>query len=353
MPNVVVIDPRKDPRWDEFVNRHEYGTIFHLSAWCNVLKTTFGYNPCYLVIENNQKEIQAGLPVMLIKSWITGRRLISLPRTSYCDPLVKNTEEMSTLIAALHDLSSRKKAAYFELKPQYNSEPLSAFDLKHYCYFLNQVLILEDDPQKLWRKFHRTCVQQRITKAEKQDVVVRFGKTEEDLKLFYNLHRKTTDDHSVPPRPYSFFEAMWRVLFPQNLLMLAIAEVNGHAAVAGLFLQYKNILYYEFVGIDHAYTDKSPAHLLLWETLKVACANGMKYLDFGLTPVNNKGLITYKKRWGAQEKPLYYFYYPDIKGYKVKAINAVPDNDSAPTFLHRLKDHLKKTAAARLYKHFG
>ena len=351
--SVTIINPLKDHRWDDFVLKHELGTLFHMSFWCEILMNTFGCKPYYVIVENQHNEITAGLPIMLITSWLTGNRLISLPRTSYCDPLISCADEMRLIVNELKNASKINKSTYFELKPLKNSAALESLGLKQHNFFVNQVLFLGDSQESLWKRFHRSCVQQRISRAEKEKVSVRFATSLDDVRVFYALHKKTTDDHSVPPRPLEFFNQMWALLYPKNLMMLGIAEVEGKAAAAGLFLQFKNILHYEFVGIDYTYSDKSPAHLLLWETIKVARERGIQFLDFGLTPIKNKGLISYKKRWGAEEKPLYYYYFPDIKGYKAKAIDASTDEDKEPNLMTTARNKLKKTIAGRMYKHFG
>ena len=44
-----------------------------------------------------------------------------------------------------------------------------------------------------------------------------------------------------------------------------------------------------------------------WNNLKYGCECGYKWLDFGRSPVNS-GNYDYKKRWGAEEIPLHYYY---------------------------------------------
>lgn len=351
--NVKIINPLEDGRWDDFVVNHEFGTLFHLSVWCRILQNTFGYKPCYLVLENQRREIVAGLPVMFVNSWLTGKRFVSLPRTSFCDPLVRSPDEMQLLVDELKSFVKIHPSAYFELKSQKNFNAIEPMGLKRHDYFVNQILHLEESQESLWAKMGRTSVRQCITKAEKGNVKVRLATGSGDLRLLHNLHRKTTEDHSVPFRPLVFFEEMWRHLSPDNRILIAIAEVENAAAAAGLFFHYKKTLYFEFVGIDYAYSEKSPAHLLLWETMKMARDWGVEYVDFGLTPINNKGLIAYKRRWGCQEHPLHYYYFPDIKGYKAKAIDA-PSGEAAGQGIAAVTiNKVKNYAAGRLYKHFG
>ena len=95
----------------------------------------------------------------------------------------------------------------------------------------------------------------------------------------------------------------------------------------------------------------SPGHIIVWEAIRIACSEGFKYLDFGVTPPENKGLYQFKKRWGTQEKILNFFYYPDAKGYKkfIKDSNVTQKND----FPKKIKKKVKRYFAGKLYKHLG
>ena len=83
------IDPEADPRWDDFVQQHPEGSIYHHSAWKKVLEETYGFDPFYVALENKTEGTFEGIvPFMLVNSWLTGKRLVSLPFTSYCNPIV-------------------------------------------------------------------------------------------------------------------------------------------------------------------------------------------------------------------------------------------------------------------------
>ena len=88
-----VINPENDQRWDEFVDMHPHGSIYHYSAWRQVLLSTYGYTPFYIALENSATgRFEGILPLMLIKSRITGKRLVSLPFTSYCPMLIPESK---------------------------------------------------------------------------------------------------------------------------------------------------------------------------------------------------------------------------------------------------------------------
>jgi len=341
-----------DQRWDEFVYSHKFGSIFHLSNWCKVLGKTFSYKPCYIVLEE-EEQIRAGIAFMMIKSWLTGNRLISLPRTSYCDPLFENENDFELLISFVLKILRKHKLQFFEIKTQYNNELQTAIGLKCYGYFKNQIINLDPGPEGVWKQLHRTCIRQRILKAQKDNIKVRISNNIKDLRLFYDLHIKTTLRHSVPPRPYEFFKNIWENLEPIKLVILLIAELNETPCAAGIFLKFKDTMIFEFHGINNDLLEHSPGHIMVWEAIQLSYKEGIKYFDFGLTPPDNLGLINFKRRWGTEEKTLLYYYYPDVTGYKKFVKKTDFTVYRKLIYFNILKNKAKRYISSKLYKHFG
>src|SRR5512136_2928209 len=97
MENVALIDPVEDKRWDNFVEHHPFGWVCHLSGWKKALERSFKHlKGHYLVLFSNDA-IRAALPVFEVKSWLTGKRMVSIPFATVCDPLISNSNEMEVL----------------------------------------------------------------------------------------------------------------------------------------------------------------------------------------------------------------------------------------------------------------
>jgi len=48
---------------------------------------------------------------------------------------------------------------------------------------------------------------------------------------------------------------------------------------------------------------------LYWETLRLACGLGFRHFDFGRS-TRNSGTYAFKRQWGAEERPLYWYTIP-------------------------------------------
>jgi len=52
----------------------------------------------------------------------------------------------------------------------------------------------------------------------------------------------------------------------------------------------------------------NPNGLLYWRAIKNSCERKYSYFDFGRS-LENSGTFNFKKHWGADIRPLYYYYY--------------------------------------------
>src|SRR5450755_1829723 len=85
------INPLCDPRWEAFINGHPRSSVFHSTKWLRALETTYGYDPVVVTTCPADAPLTNGIVFCRVKSWLTGRRLVSLPFSDHCEPLVNNS----------------------------------------------------------------------------------------------------------------------------------------------------------------------------------------------------------------------------------------------------------------------
>src|SRR5262245_28788841 len=95
------VDPLQDHRWVELLGRHDSSSLFHTPQWLSALQQTYGYEPIAFTDAPPGHPIENALLFCRVSSWMTGRRLISLPFSDHCEPLVKNEERLAVLLEAL------------------------------------------------------------------------------------------------------------------------------------------------------------------------------------------------------------------------------------------------------------
>jgi hypothetical protein len=162
--------------------------VFHSRGWLQALRRTYGNVPAALATRTSSAELRSAIVFCEVKSWLTGRRLVSVPFSDYCDPLVENDDDQGQLIEALHPYRASWK--YFELRTRGGlSESGNRFVATD--HFVLHRLDLSAGPQDVCRRFHNNHVGRKIRRSECERRVYEEGRSEELLGAFYRLQVQT------------------------------------------------------------------------------------------------------------------------------------------------------------------
>ena len=348
---IDIINPVGEKRWDEFLLEQPHALVFHTSAWAKVIIDTYKYLPRYMVLEDENGQYVAGLPLFLIKSRFTSTRLVCLPFSDYCYPLSENPEYIDLLLNAAKKEMETQGASYLEIRGWSFESPSEELALLPFHYHLSHVIDLSQDIDTLERAFNSN-VRRSIRKAGKVGVTSRIAESEEDLKAFYRLNVMTRKKNGVIPQPYSFFQSVYRNLIETGLGYLAVVEWQGKLIAASLFLSYKDTVYYKYNASERRHLDKCPNHLLIWESIKHSNKDGQVKFDFGRCSPEDEGLRNFKNRWAAQEIDLPCYYYPMAKGmmtYTDTSLKYRIMNRAVAT----MPNFLLTIIGSKVYKHLG
>lgn len=355
MSNIELIDPLQDPRWDTFVESHPYGWLCHLSGWKQVLEKSFKHMKGYYfaLLDDQGANIEAALPIFEVKSWLTGKRMVSIPYATLCDPLISTTDDMKDLLQAVMNLSDELKSRYVEIRTLHSTSFIQDERFGRSNFFKHHFLQLEEEPERMKKRFHRSCVRQKIARAIKNKLKTRLVIDSSGLSEFYRLQLMTRKRLGLPCQPYIFFESLWEVFSPAGQVAVILAE-KGSAVIGGLLVfRFKDRVSIEFAASDERFMDMSPNHFLFWETIKSAYESGYQIVDFGRTSPNNEGLMDFKRRWGTSMIDLPQFFCPNgveekfaahEKSWKYKLVNSICK--SGPVFMQPGIDNF-------LYRHLG
>ena len=94
----------------------------HLEA----LRRTYGYETVVYAANVSGRGLVNGIPFCQIRSRLTGRRLVSLPFSDHCQPLVDNPEEVHELLA-LHTPSLPLRTILLAREPNTVPVKLSSY----------------------------------------------------------------------------------------------------------------------------------------------------------------------------------------------------------------------------------
>jgi CelD/BcsL family acetyltransferase involved in cellulose biosynthesis len=319
MGKVIAIDPVKDSRWDAFVQNHPFGWVCHLSGWKQVLEKSFPQmkGHYFVLLDDTNTRIKAGIPVFAVNSWLTGKRLVSIPFATFCDPLISNNDEMSILLGAAKDLAEKIGAAYIEVRTKASSEIIeSNAQLGKIEKFKQHSLFLNGDPESLMKSFHNTSVRQKVRKASRTNLKVRITNEARDIETFYKLYSNTRKFNGLPALPFFFIQSIFREFLPEKRVVLLMAELEAKLIAAMVLYKYKDRVSAEFLGWDRRSIKFQPSVFIYWEAIKMAQEEGYRVFDFGRTDGRNQSLMDFKGHWGTEVTGLPNYYY-QINGSKL------------------------------------
>src|ERR1700740_1657405 len=112
---VNFINPVTDPDWDCLAASHRDFGFFHSAAWAKVLTRTYGHEPFYLRC-SQRSELVSLIPMMEVRSPLTGRRGVCLPFRDFSLPLCFDEAAPATGVDELTGVARRRKWKYFEVR---------------------------------------------------------------------------------------------------------------------------------------------------------------------------------------------------------------------------------------------
>ncbi|MGA8762909.1 MAG: GNAT family N-acetyltransferase [Candidatus Sulfotelmatobacter sp.] len=344
--NAYEIDPLRDPRWAAVVESHPRASVFHSTNWLRALRTVYGYDSVTITTCGPESRLTDGLVFCRIKSWVTGRRLVSLPFSDHCEPLIDSREGFDRMLMHLKRQVDLEKWKYVEIRPVLY-EPTSPMQLGRSNLYLLHRLDLRPSEENLIRNFHKDCVQRKIRRAEREKLQYEEGASEALLQRFYRLLVMTRRRQGLPPQPVKWFRGLIAA-FGKDL-KIRVASKDGTAVASILTLSHKKTMVYKYGCSDAAFNKLGGMAFLFWRTIQGAKDDGFEELEMGRSDVDNEGLITFKERWGASGTPISYWTYPR-QGARFPS---AWQKKLARRVVHRVPDLALETAGKLLYKHIG
>jgi CelD/BcsL family acetyltransferase involved in cellulose biosynthesis len=293
-----------DPAWAELVGRDPAATIFHHPAWLQLLRDHYGYRLEAWCVPAPDGGLGAGLPVALVRGRITGTRLVAVPFSDACGPLVDPAADAdSAAVAAAVAAQQQRAGLPLEVRWPLAAVPGAAV-VEPYA---QHRLALEPDVEQVTRRFAKSQVKRGIAKAIREGVTVERHESSDALARFYEMHVSTRRHQGVPTQPKRFILGFGR-LFDQGLGFVLLARREGRDIAGAVFLATGGTLTYKYGASRRSALAVRPNNLLFMEAIRWGCEHGMRTLDFGRTDRDQEGLLSFKRSWGAVESPLAYTY---------------------------------------------
>jgi lipid II:glycine glycyltransferase (peptidoglycan interpeptide bridge formation enzyme) len=281
-----------------------------------------------------------------IDSWLTGRRIVSVPFSDHCEPLLDSASAAVAIAEELKHVLEAGKWKYVELRP--TSERLDLGGAVKCSGRYLHMLDLRPGVDELLRKTHKTAVQQPIRRAEREGLVYESGNSERLLNAFYRLMIQTRRRHQLPPPPIQWFRNLATSM--GDALQIRVAFKDGTPIASIMTIQHKNAIVYKYGCSDTAFQNLGGTPFLLWKTIVEAKVAGLTCMDFGRSDPDNTGLLVFKDRWGAKRSELTY-----LRWYRKQVSTATKRRSFGmiKRLFAMMPNPVLQTAGRVLYRHVG
>ena len=302
---IYEVSPLADPRWPQLLESHSKTSVFHSVEWLRTLQKTYGYEPLAYTSTPPGAPLSNAVVFCRVTSWLTGRRIVSLPFSDHCEPLVEGLDQLNELLTpALQELREGK-IKYVDIRPL--SLSFSGATEGAESYFIH-LLDLRPTLDELYKKLHGDSIRRKIQRAERESLTLEVGSSEDMLAEFYKLHVTTRQRQQLPPHPLKWFRNVLTCL-GENA-QVRIAKKDGSAIASILTLSHKQKMVYKYGCSDADSHNLGGMQFLFWHLIRHSKEHGFVELDFGRSECTNTGLVTFKDRWGTKRQLITYLRYP-------------------------------------------
>jgi len=301
--DVYEIDPTRDERWEELVQNHSQASVFHTRAWLDALARTYRYTPVAFTTSPPGCPLTNGIPFCAINGFFGRRRLVSLPFSDHCQPLVESEEQSKRLLSHLQQKREAEGWDYVELRPK-TGELAGGGEFQSNQGFVFHELDLRHNLDAILQNTHKDCIQRKLRRAERENLVCEEGTTDSLLRKFYQLLLITRRRHGLPTQPVEWFRNLIACLGER--LTIRVAYKNGCPIASILTLRHKQVMVFKYGCADHNLYKLGGMQFLLWRAIENAKNKWLSQFDLGRCDSGDTGLIAFKDRWGATRTELVY-----------------------------------------------
>jgi hypothetical protein len=340
-----IVNPLEFRGWDEAILPYENHSIFHTTFWARVLAEAYGYKPVYFTALEGERP-KAVIPVMEVRSFITGTRGVSLPFTDSCEPVAEDGRKLKDLHEAV--IRHGKRSGWKSLEWR-GGETLFPSERISCCFYEHTIDLCADGSG--FESGLRSSTRRNVKKAKKEGIEVKVSRTPEAVETFYRLNCVTRRHHGLPPQPVHFFRKIHEHIISKDQGVVALAFHRSRVIAGCVYFYFGRSAVYKFGASDRSYQGLRPNNLVMWEAIRYLRSRGLEKLSLGRSEPDNQGLLQFKRGWNARES---FLKYHRLDLHRNRFVQAPIKTEGALTRVFRVAPiPLLRLIGAALYRHVG
>jgi hypothetical protein len=304
--SVALLDERRGPALTRFLDARPDATVFHSSAWANVIRAAYRHEVrCWIATEGD--DIVGAFPVTVMRVPGLGRKFVAGPYQMHSGmPLADNASVRSELLAACVAAARKEAARYVEVRHFEETDELAPHGfVRCESGLVTTTIPLANLALTQAEHGHR----QRVRKADKLGVEIVRSDRAEDLRLFRRMYLQTGRAMGAPQSGWPYFAATLQLM--PNQLALYLAKHEGRVVGGFLVLGDRRLAFARCSA--HSSRESlavNAGQALWWRALQDAAAAGCPGFHCGVSWSGDVGLIKWKEGWGGTSRPVQTFVLP-------------------------------------------
>jgi FemAB-related protein (PEP-CTERM system-associated) len=295
--HVSLAEARDATAWDAYVYAHKDGTVFHATGWRDAVENSFGHRPYYLIARRD-RDIVGVFPLFLVKSFLAGRMLVSVPYAVGGGILADDRRAVGALFDHARAIAERENCRSIDLR----SRKAMVSDLPVIDRYVGFERALPDRAEDVLAWLPRKARAAARNGRDKFGLSISFGP--EHLHDVWSLYTHSMKRLASLAYPESFLRELLGAFDGKSWVCLVRKEGRP---VAGLvtFLFRDRVMPY-FIGTSDDAKRCSAANFIYFSLMERAVREGFGVFDFGRSREGNVGSYNFKRFNGFEPKPLEY-----------------------------------------------
>ncbi len=234
-----------------------------------------------------------------------------LPRLPYCILYVPKGPALDyndaalrrVVLAELEAIATREKAIFVKIDPDVvkswglepeRPSPIGAKFItelqqrgwrfsSEQIQFRNTVEMAVQRPEEELLAAMHSKTRYNIRLAGRKGITVRQG-TPDDFAVIAEMYRETAVRDGFTIRPIAYYLDIWQAFYEAGLAQPLLAEYEGDPVAAVVLVRSGSRVIYMYGASTHKERKRMPNHLLQWEAIRWAKAQGAEIYDFWGAP---------------------------------------------------------------------
>ncbi|MGH4010845.1 MAG: GNAT family N-acetyltransferase [Pseudonocardiaceae bacterium] len=299
---VVLVDPRSDPRWRR-LTLGPHGSVFTSPPWIGAVCATYGFTPngsILLGCSNVTRDTapRAGLAWVPISD-IRGDRLSSLPFSDRADPLIDDQVDWKALVNGVITAAVPLTLRCFD-----TAVPTSDSRFEQVATAAWHGTPLHGGVEEIRQRLSQHA-RRNIAISERAGVRVEAHTSQDAVRRFHGLHvllRKRK--YRLLAQPCELFDHIWEAFSPGDAIVTMLAYAGEELIAGAVFLTWGDVLYYKFGASHHEHLALRPNDAIFWAGIRWGVERGARLVDWGLSDLDQPGLIAYKRKWASEQRTI-------------------------------------------------